>query len=141
MEQVLIVDGHSAIFAWPELRSLHAEIPAKARRELIGMLTRYQDATDAHVVLVFDGKGKKTDREGGSDGDILVMYSRAGETADTVIERLVARKGKSMRITVASNDRMELDTAAAFGADCIGLRSLREILEAADSEHRRQWRY
>lgn len=138
---MLIVDGHSAIFAWPELRSLHGQSTARARKELISMLTRYQDATGMHVVLVFDGKGAKTDKEGGADGDILVMYSRAGETADTVIERLVARKAKDLRMTVASNDRLELETVSAFGGDCIGLKTLREMIDSADSDHRREWGY
>ena len=141
MEQVLIIDGHSAIFAWPELRELHGRNTAIARRELIAMLTHYQDSVGGHVVVVFDGKGLKTDSEGGKDGDILVMYSRNGETADTVIERLVARKSGSMRITVASNDRAELDTVSAFGGECIGLKTLREMVEAASSDHRQKWDY
>lgn len=141
MEQVLIVDGHSAIFAWPELRELHGQNSSMARRELIAMLTHYQDSLGGHVVLVFDGKGKKTDREGGENGDILVMYSRDGETADTVIERMVARKSSSMRITVASNDRAELDTVSVFGGECIGLKTLKEMVESASSDHRRQWDY
>ena len=141
MDQVLIVDGHSAIFAWPELRKLHDSRTALARSELISMLTRYQDASGIHVVVVFDGKGRQTDRTGGKDGDILVLYSRDGETADTVIERIVARKADGMRITVASNDRAELETVSAFGGDCIGLRTLREMLERADQEHRRTWGY
>lgn len=141
MEQVLIVDGHSAIFAWPDLLEMHRSQTAVARRELVSMMTRYQDATGHKVVIVFDGKGVKTDREGGSDGDILVMYSRAGETADSVIERIVARKSESIRITVASNDRMELDTVSAFGGECMGLKTLRELIDRADEEHRKTWDY
>lgn len=79
MERVLIVDGHNAIFAWPDLCNLHrggsAAARALARRELVAMLQQYQDATDEHVVVVFDGKGLKTDREGGRDGEILVLYT------------------------------------------------------------------
>ncbi|NWK56099.1 NYN domain-containing protein [Verrucomicrobiaceae bacterium N1E253] len=141
MEQVLIVDGHSAIFAWPDLLALHRQSTSRARSELVSMLTRYRDATAWHVVVVFDGKGKQTDRQGGGDDDILVVYSRAGETADTVIERMVARKAGEMRITVASNDRLELETVAAFGADCIGMKTLREMLDDQDSEQRRKWKY
>ncbi|MGJ8677669.1 MAG: NYN domain-containing protein [Akkermansiaceae bacterium] len=141
MEQVLIVDGHSAIFAWQDLRDLHQENPRRARLELVSMLTQYHDVTGCYVVVVFDGKGVKTDREGGKNGDILVMYSRSGETADTVIERIVARKSSDMRITVASNDRAELETVSAFGGDCIGLKTLREMLDRADEDHRRTWDY
>jgi predicted RNA-binding protein with PIN domain len=49
----LIVDGHSVIFAWPELRKLHARRTALARDELVKILTAYQDASGVRVVAVF----------------------------------------------------------------------------------------
>lgn len=58
----LIVDGHSIIFAWPELRKLHARRSSLAREALIKQLRGYQDWTGVHVVVVFDGKGKKRAR-------------------------------------------------------------------------------
>lgn len=140
-EPVLIVDGHSAIFAWRDLRQMHQQSTLMARRELIARLTHYQDATGVHVVLVFDGKGAKTDKEGGERGDILVLYSRRGETADSVIERMVARLSGAMKITVASNDRAELEAVTAFGGDCIGLKTLREMLEGQAQQSRERWGY
>jgi len=53
----LIVDGHSIIFAWPELRTLHERRASAAREELIKRLRNYQDWTGVRVVIVFDGKG------------------------------------------------------------------------------------
>ena len=41
----LIVDGHSVIFAWPELRKLHARRSSLAREALIKRLRDYQDWT------------------------------------------------------------------------------------------------
>ena len=38
-QQFLIVDGHSVIFAWPELRALHKRRTASAREQLIKILT------------------------------------------------------------------------------------------------------
>ena len=57
----LIVDGHSIIFAWPELRKLHARRSSLAREALLKQLRDYQDWTGVGVVAVFDGKGKKVD--------------------------------------------------------------------------------
>ncbi|HJY54729.1 MAG TPA: NYN domain-containing protein, partial [Candidatus Udaeobacter sp.] len=54
----LIVDGHSVIFAWPELRKLHARRSSLAREALIKQLRDYQDWTGVRAVVVFDGKGK-----------------------------------------------------------------------------------
>ena len=55
----LIVDGHSVIFAWPELRKLHARRSSLAREALLKQLRDYQDWTGVRVVAVFDGKGAK----------------------------------------------------------------------------------
>jgi len=57
----LIVDGHSVIFAWPELRKLHARRSSLARDALIKQLRDYQDWTGVRVVVVFDGKGTKVE--------------------------------------------------------------------------------
>ena len=53
----LIVDGHSVIFAWPELRKLQERRSSVAREALIKRLRDYQDWTGMRVVVVFDGKG------------------------------------------------------------------------------------
>ena len=55
----LIVDGHSVIFAWPELRALHSRRTGAARDELVRRLTQYQDSSGVRVVVVFDGRGEK----------------------------------------------------------------------------------
>ena len=86
----LIVDGHSVIFAWPDLRRLHQRRTALARDELVKRLRDYQDWTGIHVVVVFDGKG--TDVTNLSDPhDIQIFYSRAGQTADSIVERLAGK--------------------------------------------------
>ena len=54
--QYLIVDGHSIIFAWSELRKLQTRRSSLAREALIKWLREYQDWTAVRVVVVFDGK-------------------------------------------------------------------------------------
>ena len=128
-EKILLVDGHSAIFAIPEFAGLHRG-PGRfvARLELVKWLQRFADVSDWNVVVVFDGKQAERGIEGGKDEGVLVMYSRAGETADTVIERLAARFGSKDQVRVASNDRMVLTTVAAFGAEGMGIGGLVEMI-------------
>ena len=102
----LIVDGHSVIFAWPDLRALHGRRTAAAREELTRRLTQYQDASGTHVVVVFDGRGVKTSEVSEPDG-IQIFYSKAHQTADAIIERLCARYGQEHDLTVATDDLME----------------------------------
>jgi predicted RNA-binding protein with PIN domain len=123
----LIVDGHSVIFAWPELRKLHARRSSLAREELIKRLRDYQDWTGMRVVVVFDGKGKKI--EATSDpADVQVFYSRTGQTADAIIERLASKYAKRFELMVATSDSMERETVEACGAESISAEALRSLL-------------
>jgi uncharacterized protein len=126
----LIVDGHSLIFAWPELRKLHARRSSLAREALIKQLRDYQDWTGVRVVVVFDGKGKKV--EATSDpGEVQIFYSHSGQSADAIIERLASKYGKRYELTVATSDSMEADTVQACGAESISAEGLRALLAGA----------
>jgi predicted RNA-binding protein with PIN domain len=124
----LIVDGHSVIFAWPELRVLHDRRTSLAREALVKKLRDYQDWTGVHVVAVFDGSGAKV-TEISDPGEIQIFYSRRGQTADAIIERLAAKYGSNVDVLVATSDSMERKTVMAFGAEAISPEGLRGLLE------------
>ena len=126
----LVVDGHSVIFAWPELRKLHARRSSLAREALIKQLRDYQDWTGVRVVVVFDGKGKKV--EATSDAaDVQIFYSRSGQSADAIIERLASKYAKRYELVVATSDSMEAETVHASGAEWISPDRLRRLITNA----------
>ena len=140
----LLVDGHSVIFAWPELRKLHAKRMVLAREELVKILTEYQDFSGVRVVAVFDGQGAKTTEET-TPGGIQIFYSAGKQSADSIIERLVAKYAKQHDMTVVTNDHLEQQTTISFGGVAISTDALRDLIEdaAADlarrlKEHRRK---
>jgi len=123
----LIVDGHSIIFAWSELRKLHARRSSLAREALLKQLRDYQDWTGVRVVAFFDGKGKKV--EATSDpAEVQVFYSRSGQSADSIIERLASKYAKQYELVVATSDSMEAETVHACGAESISPQGLRGLL-------------
>jgi uncharacterized protein len=126
----LIVDGHSAIFGWPELQRLHARRTSLARDALVKKLRDYQDYTGVRVVVVFDGKGSSA-TEQSEPHSVQVFYSRAGQTADAIIERLAGKYAGKFDLTVATADLLEQETATAFGAECISIANLRAMIEEA----------
>ena len=126
----LIVDGHSVIFGWPELSKLHARRSSLAREALIKQLRDYQDWTGVRVVAVFDGKGKKVDTIS-DPGDVQIFYSRSGQTADAIIERLASKYAKQYELMVATADSMEAETVQACGAEWISPDGLRALLTTA----------
>jgi predicted RNA-binding protein with PIN domain len=128
----LIVDGHSIIFAWPELRALHDKRSSLAREALIKQLRDYQDWTGVRVVVVFDGRGADISQQA-DPGEIQIFYSRSGQTADAIIERLAARYVSSFDLTVATSDSMERQTVMACGAECVSPEGLLDLLKDARS--------
>jgi predicted RNA-binding protein with PIN domain len=139
MSSLLLVDGHSALFSSDDLAEEHARSPRHARQLLIDRLNTYQDATNQSVAVVFDGQGPEQTAEGGSEGEVLVIYSSRGTSADAVIERIAARMSPKRRVTVASNDRMVLDAASASGSESISIRSMNEEIDRALGRFRSRW--
>lgn len=126
----LIVDGHSVIFAWPELRLLHERRTSLARDALARKLRDYQDWTGVRVIVVFDGRGSDVDAIA-EPGEIQIFYSRAGQTADSIVERLASKYGSRFRLLVVTSDFLEQETAAACGAECLSAEGLRGLLDEA----------
>ena len=126
----LIVDGHSVIFAWPELRKLHGRRSSLAREALLKQLRDYQDWTGVHVVVVFDGKGKKVETTS-EPAEVQVFYSRSGQSADAIVERLARKYAKRYELVVATSDSMVAETVNACGAECTSPEGLRTLLADA----------
>jgi predicted RNA-binding protein with PIN domain len=126
----LIVDGHSIIFAWPELHKLHQRRSSLGREALIKRLRDYQDWTGTRVVVVFDGKAPKITATS-DPSDVQIFYSRSGQPADAIIERLASKYANRFQLTVSTSDSLEAETVQACGAQWISPDALRGLLEQA----------
>jgi len=126
----LVVDGHSVIFAWPDLRALHDRNRAAARKALADQLQRLHDATPWRVTLVLDGKlGSAISTRPARQTDMVISYATADQTADSIIERLVAASGLAGEILVITADEAEKLTVESLGALTASPSWLRETLE------------
>jgi len=130
----LLVDGHSVIFHWPDLRQLHAREPAKCRSTLISLLRQLHDGGHWLVTLVFDGKSGP--REAADPGSMVVLYSTAGQTADSIIERLTAQVPDPGRVFVITADQAERLTVESLGAYVFSPDWLRDEIERNHLEWR-----
>lgn len=121
------------IFQWPELSRNYASAGASVREVLVRMLTSLQDNSDWTVAVVFDGRGTKASIEE-APGGIKIFYSKEGQTADSIIERLAAKYAGGCDVTVATDDHLERTTVEAFGAIAISSRQLQSELVAAEKD-------
>jgi predicted RNA-binding protein with PIN domain len=130
----LVIDGHSVIFSWPGLRAIHDRNRASARKELAEQLGRLHDTTAWRVTLVLDGRmGTAIPTEAPKSDAMVVCYGTADQTADSIIERLVAGSGVAEEILVVTADEVEKRTVESLGATAVSPEWLRQELERSES--------
>jgi predicted RNA-binding protein with PIN domain len=131
----ILVDGYSLLHGWPELAPGHARFSAQAREELIHMLAQYADASHIPITVVFDGAGPRgPERDPNSSASVEIIYSRAGQTADQVIERVTHRMKPYGEVLAVTDDFAERDTVIAMGGVAASCQSFISMMEGALGE-------
>ena len=131
----ILVDGYSLLHSWPELAPGKPRFSAAARDELIHRLTLYQDAVGTPLTIVFDGANtdiRLSTIE--STPKMEILYSRAGQTADQVIERAAHRLSAYGDVLAVTDDFAERDTVSAVGGIAASCLNFIQTVEAALAE-------
>jgi predicted RNA-binding protein with PIN domain len=117
MQDYLIIDGYNILFAWPDFEIIRNESLEFARTKLVEILTNYSALADEKIILVFDAyqTGNKESVDLISD-KLKIIYSQQGETADSLIEKLVSSGISSGRVYVATSDWAEQSMIFGLGA-------------------------
>lgn len=115
----LIIDGYNLIRQSNRLSALDAQDIQFGRDALIDRLAAYKRVKAHRITVVFDGTNAPpaTERRGRERG-IEIRFSRPGELADELINRMVLKAGS--RAMVVSSDREVADFALQHGAAAIG---------------------
>lgn len=112
----ILVDGYSLLHSWQLLAAGYPRHGEKARDELVEVLTHYQDLTGTPVTVIFDGSGPKGGpRPKSRRKEVEILYSRAGQTADQMIERATHRLLPYGEVLVVTDDTLERDTVIGLG--------------------------
>jgi len=137
----ILVDGYSLLHHWPELAPGQPRHSARARDELIHILTRYRDATGEPVTVIFDGAGAPPDVPAPESGTpVEVLFSCAGRTADQMIERAAHRFQAYGEVLVVTNDHAERDLVAGMGGMTSSCANFIRMIESALTELRDELR-
>lgn len=114
---MVIVDGYNLIYSDDNLKNTSLFSLEKAREELMNLLSNYVAYTKTELVLVFDAYLVK-DGEGSEfmhDG-YKVVYTKANQTADAYIEKIMHELGPDYSIRMVTNDKL-----LQFSAVCSGI--------------------
>jgi len=116
-----------------------------ARHQLIEILSQYCDWEDIKLTIIFDGTiaGKIHIPY----PNVKAIFSEKGQSADSIIEKLVADSKKPSEITVATDDSIEQDVVFGFGARYVRAADLKERIDSSkkgmtehlDTKRRQNW--
>jgi len=136
--EYLLIDGYNIIHAWNELKNIFEQSPDTARSILVNRLCNYQAMKRNNIILVFDAyKVKGNEREIEKVNNVIIVYTKEAETADTYIEKTSKELSKNYRVRVATSDSQEQMIVFGNGAVRVSAEDFRAEVEAAEAEIRR----
>lgn len=109
MKKLLIVDGYNYIFNTLKGEKVSGEKLSFLRQKLAGYLEQYSGLTGIDTILVFDSSDETGSKKQEMQGSIKIIYS-GRESADSVIEKLVASKHGTKEIFVVTSDYLQQKT-------------------------------
>ena len=127
-----LIDGYNVINAWPELIRLRGNLN-EARDVLVHILTEYGAFENYEMTIVFDAFFTEDEEHELQVTDRMkVIYTGAGETADSCIERLAYTAVRAGReVHVVTSDGAEQSVILGAGAYRITSPELRRSVKKA----------
>ena len=124
----LIVDGYNLLGATRRL----SDRLESARENLLRVLAAYRHRKDHSITVVFDGwqQGQPMEQREQRAG-VQVIYSKRGEKADQVIQRLVRQYGSDC--AVVTSDHEIINVARSHGAFVMEAQEFARKLSAPSS--------
>jgi hypothetical protein len=135
----IFVDGYNVIQCAPSFQAARMQSLAAARDQLLALLHNRYRHTPHQVIVVFDGN--ETLEQVCHERRIRVIYSRHGETADSVITRLAASARAEGREIEIYSDDIEVRQAASPGGTAQTTAYLEHQVYAAPRDVERRARH
>jgi len=116
LKDLYIVDGYNFIFNCYKSKKNKNHKPEKLnadnlnylREKLIKDLTQFKNYTGCSLIVVFDAKQSfNLTRSKQKIDEIEIIYSKSGETADSIVEKLAGGNEKFERIFVITSDYLQ----------------------------------
>lgn len=116
--KIFFVDGYNVINSWPELRLHKDDNLENCRQKLIDAMQNFASFKNYKIHIVFDahlqkGSLEKKEKIG---GNVVVVFTKEGETADSFIERKVNDIGRKKDVCVVTSDSLEQQLIFQRGA-------------------------
>lgn len=131
----IFVDGYNVINSWPELNKIKEYSFEAARTKLIEMMQDYAAYRGYKIFIVFDAHMVKGSIEKKEKVDnVIIVFTKEGETADIFIEKYVNLIGRKVEVCVVTSDSLEQQVIFQRGATRMS--SLEFYNEVYDTQNR-----
>ena len=140
MGSEILVDGYNVIKRSASFQSIGAKNLEYAREQLITQLLNRYRHTPHRVTIVFDGRDMHEQVQ--HKQCIRIIYSRYGETADSVIARLAATaQAEGRTVEMYSDDREVQQAVRQRGGEIRTTGQLTDQLNAPSRDVGRRYRH
>ena len=115
--KTVFVDGYNIINSWPDFKNIKEYSYEYSRLQLIDTLQNYSEFKGYKMFIVFDAhmvKGSLEKKE--KQGNLFVIFTKEGETADSYIEKMVNNIGRKSEVCVVTSDSLEQQVIFQRGA-------------------------
>ncbi len=127
----IIIDGYNLIRKSPALGALDRIDIQQGRDALVDRLAAYKQIKPHRITVVFDGSNTFSFSQSRDYiKGIEIKFSRGGESADTVIKKMVGNQRE--KALVVSSDKEVVKVAESFGAATISSFEFEEKLAMAE---------
>ena len=110
MYREILVDGYNVIKRAPSFQATREQSLEAARGQLLTLLVHRYRHTPHQVTVVFDGRDAC--EQCSHERRVRIIYSRHGETADSVIARLASEARQAGREVEIYSDDLEVQQSA-----------------------------
>lgn len=137
-KNITYVDGYNVINKWPKLREASRESLETAREDLIKDLAEYSFLTGEKMVIVFDAYNLDRLKETVIEKyGMKIVFTKRFQTADTYIEKELARIARRHNVKVVTDDGQVQNMALVNGASRITALELKTDLDILRSKIKR----
>lgn len=135
LEEYIILDGYNVIFAWEELKRVAENDLSLARDILTRIMCNYTSFRKCRADVVFDAyKRKGTEGSVEKCGNVTVVYTKEGETADAYIEKSSYELVKTNIVRVVTSDLEEQYIILGNGALRVSANEFKREIESTTAE-------
>lgn len=139
MPRHVIIDGYNLLGVRADPKSGHPPEGAEMREALVRRLSGYSQGKGHAVTVVFDAwQGLQSLEHREHRTGVQVVYTKRGERADQVIQRLARQYGRDC--AVVSSDREIIQTAEDHGALTMKAHEFQDKLESLERDNTGSWR-